>query len=78
MNEPSDNREDLGADWGQGKASGQEVAKIGVVGSATREKQHEKRLDLTSNPFFVGGAGGIRTPVGLHPNGFQEIGRAHV
>ena len=23
-------------------------------------------------PFFAGGGGGIRTPVGLHPNGFQD------
>lgn len=72
MNEPSDNREDLGADWGQGKASGQEVAKIGVVGSATREKQHEKRLDPTSNPFFVGGAGGIRSRL---PQGDENVDR---
>lgn len=53
MNEPSDSREELGADGGQGIASVQEVAKIGIVGSATREKQHEKRFDPTSNPFLL-------------------------
>ena len=34
------------------------------------KKDNKKRLEINSN--LHGGEGGIRTHVGLHPNGFQD------